>query len=60
MHALLLNLFLVAVRFGTKKVMSQTKALSSTKDVPFSKTKDSAQVSEPNIFSSSITHPEST
>lgn len=55
MHALLLNLFLEAVRFGTKKVMSQTIALSSTKDVPFSKSKNSVQVSEPNIFYSSTT-----
>lgn len=55
MHALLLNLFLEAVRFRTKKVMSQTLALSSTKDVPFSKSKNSVQVSEDNIFYSSTT-----
>lgn len=35
--------------------MSQTRALSSTKDVPFSKSKNSVQVSEPNIFYSCTT-----
>lgn len=50
MHALLLNLFLEAVRFGTKNVISQTMALSSTKDVPVSKSSNSIQDSEPNIF----------
>lgn len=55
MHALLLNLFLEVVRFWTKKVMSQRVALSSNKDVPFSKSKNSVQVSEPNIFYSSTT-----
>lgn len=35
--------------------MSQTTALSNNRDVPFSKSKNSVQVSEPNIFYSSTT-----